>query len=34
MMAAMNSAGHNFLLYRWEDVANSGAVKLKVGRRN
>ena len=30
LMVAMNSKAHNFLVYRWEDVANSGAPKLKM----
>jgi 3-phytase len=32
LMVAMNSVGRNFLLYRWEDVANTGSVKMTVGR--
>jgi 3-phytase len=32
LMVAMNSSGRNFLVYRWEDVAQAGAVKLRVGR--
>ena len=32
MMVAMNSAGRNFLFYRWEDVASAGAEKLATGR--
>lgn len=28
LMVAMNSKAHNFLIYRWEDVANSGTPKL------
>jgi 3-phytase len=32
LMVAMNSSDRNFLLYRWEDVAVAGAVKLAVGR--
>lgn len=32
LMAAMNSGGKNFLVYRWEDVANTGEPKLAVGR--
>lgn len=32
LMVAMNSSGKNFLLYRWEDVATAGAVKLSIGK--
>jgi len=33
-MVAMNSGPKNFLIYRWEDIANAGQVKLAVaGRR-
>jgi 3-phytase len=32
LMAAMNSKGRNFLLYRWEDVANAGDAKLATAR--
>jgi 3-phytase len=32
LVAAMNSKSKNFLLYSWDDFANSGAVKLVVGR--
>jgi 3-phytase len=32
LMVAMNSSGGNFLLYRWDDVAAAGPVKLAVGR--
>jgi 3-phytase len=30
LMVAMNSSGRNFLLYRWQDIANAGTVKLKL----
>ncbi len=30
LMVAMNSKGRNFLIYRWEDVANSGAPRLEM----
>jgi 3-phytase len=34
LMVAMNSGPKNFLIYRWEDIANAGQVKLAVaGRR-
>ncbi len=33
LMVAMNSSGKNFLVYRWEDVAGSGEVKLTAGAR-
>jgi len=34
LMAAMNSGPKNFLIYRWEDIAGAGDVKLSVaGRR-
>jgi len=33
LMAAMNSRGRNFLLYRWEQVAGAGPVRLEVGAR-
>ncbi len=29
LMVAMNSGPRNFLVFRWEDVANAGVVKLK-----
>jgi 3-phytase len=29
VMIAMNSAGKNFLVYRWEDVAGAGELKLR-----
>ena len=29
LMVAMNSGPRNFLVFRWEDVANAGSVKLK-----
>ena len=32
IMVAMNSAGKNFLVFRWEDVAAAGEMKLTVGR--
>jgi 3-phytase len=32
IMVAMNSAGRNFFVYRWEDVAGSGEIRLLVGR--
>jgi len=32
LMVAMNSGPRNFLVFRWEDVANAGPVKLKSGR--
>ena len=32
LMVAMNGSGRNFLVFRWEDVANAGVVKLLVGR--
>ena len=32
MMVAMNSRGKNFLVYRWEDVASAGELKLTVGK--
>ena len=32
IMVAMNSSGRNFLIYRWEDVAAAGPVKLAAGR--
>jgi 3-phytase len=31
LLVAMNSSGKNFLVFRWEDVANFGPVKLKIG---
>lgn len=31
-LAAMNSRGKNFLVYRWADIANAGSVKLASGR--
>ena len=31
LVAAMNSKSKNFLLYSWEEFANSGAVKLATG---
>lgn len=33
LLIAMNSAGRNFLLYRWEDVANFGQPKLLIGKK-
>jgi len=34
LMAAMNSGAKNFLIYRWEDIAQAGGVRLGVsGRR-
>jgi 3-phytase len=32
LMVAMNSGGRNFLLYRWEDVATAGQVRLAIGK--
>ena len=32
LMVAMNSSARNFLVFRWEDVAASGMVKLNQGR--
>lgn len=32
MLVAMNSAGKNFMILRWEDVATAGEPKLAVGR--
>lgn len=32
LMVAMNSSARNFLVFRWEDVAASGMVKLLLGR--
>jgi 3-phytase len=34
IMVAMNSAGRNYLVYRWEDVAMAGPVKLRAGQRD
>jgi 3-phytase len=31
-MVAMNSGGRNFFVYRWDDVAETGAVKLGSGK--
>jgi len=33
LMVVMNGGPRNFLVYRWEDVANAGPVKLKPSRR-
>lgn len=33
LLAAMNSGPRNFLLYRWEDIANAGQIKLEVSAR-
>lgn len=33
LMVAMNSGPKNFLIYRWEDIANAGGVKLEASRR-
>jgi 3-phytase len=33
IMVAMNSKPRNFLVYRWEDIADAGPVKLKIGRK-
>ena len=33
LMVAMNSGPRNFLIYRWEDIALAGTVKLKLGRK-
>ena len=33
LMVAMNSGPKNFLVFRWEDVANAGPVKLKASRK-
>jgi myo-inositol-hexaphosphate 3-phosphohydrolase len=32
IMVAMNSRERNFLLYRWEDVADKGEARLVAGR--
>lgn len=32
LMVAMNSASKDFLIYRWDDVASAGPVKLSTGR--
>jgi hypothetical protein len=32
LLVVMNSGPRNFLLYRWEDVALTGAPKLAPGR--
>ena len=32
LMVAMNGGPRNFLIYRWEDIAGAGKVKLKIGR--
>jgi 3-phytase len=31
LLVAMNSVGHNFLFYRWEDMAGAGALPGRVG---
>ena len=33
LMVAMNSGPKNFLLYRWEDIANTGEPRLKMAER-
>jgi 3-phytase len=32
LMVAMNSKDRNFLVFRWEDIAAAGSVKLATGR--
>jgi 3-phytase len=32
LMVSMNSSGRNFLLYRWEEVATAGEVRLSIGK--
>jgi 3-phytase len=34
MMIAMNSGPRNFLIFRWDDVANTGSPKLKTAREH
>jgi 3-phytase len=33
LLVAMNSGGKNFLMFRWEDVANAGIQPLKAGHK-